>query len=74
MQKYKAKGDTARVLRRQAIVIRQDPLSTSEDIKEADTLMEKAENIRAELTDGEDRDPSLPEDLVYDNLVCGHLR
>lgn len=74
MQKYKAKGDTARVLRRQAIVIRQDPLSTSEDMREADTLMEKAENIRAELTDGEDRDPSLPEDLVYDNLVCGHLR
>ena len=37
-------------------------------------LMKKAEIIRAALTEGKDQDPSLPEDLVYDNLVCGYLR
>lgn len=74
MEKYKAKGDTARILRRQAIVIRQNPLSTSDRMEEANRLMEKAEKIRTALTDGEDQDPSLPEDLVYDNLVCGYIR
>ena len=74
LEKYKARGDTARILRRQAIVIRQNPLSTLDKTEAANLLMEKAEKIRTALTDGEDQDPALPEDLVYDNLVCGYLR
>ena len=75
MKKHRARGDLARILRRQALVIRENPLSTPLQMKEADTLMESAEAIRAELSDdGGQDDDSLPEDLVYDNLVCGYRR
>ena len=43
-------------------------------MKEADKLMEKAERIRARLSGWVVQDPSLPEDLVYDDLVCGYFR
>lgn len=74
MERHNARGDIARILRRQAIVIRENPLSTPAQMKEADKLMEKAETIRAQLSDRVDEDPSLPEDLVYDDLVCGYFR
>ena len=45
------------------------------EMKEADTLMESVEAIRAELSDhGDQDDNTLPQDLVYDNLVCGYRR
>ena len=69
----KARGDIARILRRQAVVIREDPRSTPAQAKEADKLMEEAEAIRMALSDP-DQDDSLPVDLVYDNLVCGYYR
>ena len=75
VKNYRARGDLARILRRQAFVIRENPLSTPMQMKEADTLMESAEAIRAELSDHGDQDDNvLPEDLVYDNLVCGYRR
>ena len=43
-------------------------------MKEADKLMEKAETIRAQLSGWVVQAPSLPEDLVYDDLVCGYFR
>ncbi len=70
---HKARGDIARILRRQAVVIREDPRSTPAQAKEADELMEEAEAIRTAISDP-DQDDSLPVDLVYDNLVCGYYR
>lgn len=72
MEYHKARGDVARIIRRQAIVIQDSPLSSLILLKEADGMLEKAETIKATLSDPEDT--SLPEDLVYDNLVCGYFR
>ncbi|CAD6586563.1 MAG: hypothetical protein ASARMPRED_002760 [Alectoria sarmentosa] len=74
VERHQAKGDIARIFRRQAIVIRENPSSTPAQMKEADKLMEKAERIRARLSGWVVQDPSLPEDLVYDDLVCGYFR
>ena len=71
---HKAKGDIARILRRQAIVIRENPLSSPMQVKEAEAMMAKAETIKAALADPGSQDPCLSEDLMYDNLVCGYFR
>ena len=71
---HKAQGDVARIIRRQAIVIRDSPLSSVTQLKEADSMLQKAEMIKATLADPKDQGTSLPEDLVYDNLVCGYFR
>ena len=71
---HKAKGDIARILRRQAIIIRKNPLSSPMQMKEAEAMMDKAETIKAALSDSSGQDPCLSEDLMYDNLVCGYFR
>lgn len=76
VQGHKARGDTARILRRQAIVIRAKDPSTLAQEKEADELMAEAEveAIRVKLSDRGDQDLSLAADLMYDKLVCGYFR
>ena len=74
MEYHKAKGDIARILRRQAIVIRENPLSSPMQMKEAESMMDKAETIKAALSDHGDQNSCLSEDLMYDNLVCGYFR
>ena len=74
MEYHKAKGDIARIVRRQAIVIRENPLSSPMQMKEAESMMDKAETIKAALSDHGDQHPCLSEELMYDNLVCGYFR
>ena len=74
MEYHKARGDIARILRRQAIVIRENPLSSPIQMKEAESMMDKAETIKAALSDHADQNSCLSEDLMYDNLVCGYFR
>ncbi len=55
-------------------MIRENPLSSSTEIKEADSMLNKAETIKATLSNPANADRFLSEDLVYDNLVCGYFR
>ena len=55
-------------------MIRENPLSSPMQLKEAESMMDKAETIKAALSDPGDQDPCLSEDLMYDNLVCGYFR
>jgi hypothetical protein len=77
------RGDTARILRRQAIVIENNPDSTDDEKKTSTTLRLQAALAKVELaemygldlpdadmTSGNDR----LEDETYDLLVCGYFR
>ena len=55
-------------------MIRENPLSSPAQMKEAESLMDKAETIKAVLSDPGDQVLLLSEDLMYDKLVCGYFR
>ena len=55
-------------------MIRENPLSSPTQMKEAEGMLTKAEGIKVALSDSGDQERLLSEDLVYDNLVCGYFR
>ena len=83
----KVDGHIARILRRQALVIRAkvshekeqtkqaDKVSAEQQLKEADKMMAQAQDIRARLQDpGADQEVVLSEDQAYDHLICPFFR
>lgn len=65
-------GETARILRRRAMIITSNPLATEAQHKDAEADMLRARLLRVSLGDAmdKDEDESVDEDQIYDRLVC----
>ncbi|RDW75661.1 hypothetical protein BP5796_06482 [Coleophoma crateriformis] len=69
-------GQMARIMRKQAMVLAEDPESNLNELAEGRSLRIRAAQIKGSLTmnSGLILDRGWTEDEVYDNLVVGHLR
>lgn len=70
------KGDSARINRRKALIIEENPTSTAEQKSNAASYKLQAELAKIELVEanGLENLDAESEDRAYDQLVCGYYR